>query len=263
MAEVRRIALGVEYDGRGFSGWERQRARRTVQGEVERALSRVAAEPVTVVCAGRTDAGVHAWGQVIHLDTRAVRPDHAWVLGGNANLPADVSLLWAVAVDGAFHARFSARSRRYRYLILNRRARSALHAGRVTWDYRPLDVERMAAAAAHLVGEHDFSAYRAQGCQARSPVRTVHRLTVARHGDLVAIEVEANAFLHHMVRNIAGVLMAVGSGREEPGWAREVLTGRDRNRGGVTAPPDGLYLTAVRYGEEFPLPRVLPVPLLW
>lgn len=232
-----RIALGVEYDGSGFSGWEAQAGRRTVQGALEAALSRVADHPAKVVCAGRTDARVHAWGQVVHMDTHAERPLHAWVLGGNANLPGDVAVQWAQAVDEGFHARFSARSRRYRYVIHNRASRSAVLRQRVAWECRPLDAGRMASAAADLVGEHDFSAFRAAGCQARSPVRRVHRLEVRRQGDLVLLDVVANAFLHHMVRNIAGVLMAIGSGREGPGWAREVLEGRRRGRTGPRASP--------------------------
>ncbi len=263
MSAARRIALGVEYDGRAYCGWEAQRGQPTVQAVLERALSAVAARPVRTVCAGRTDARVHASGQVVHLDSEAPRDERAWVHGTNAHLPADVRVQWARVVGAAFHARFSARARTYRYLIFNRRVRPALYHGRATWEYRPLDAERMQAGADYLLGEHDFSAYRARACQARSAVRTVYRLEVQRRGALVIIEVCANAFLHHMVRNIAGVLCAIGAGEREPRWAGEVLEGRERARGGVTAPPDGLYLAGVEYPARFGLPPLPPSPLLW
>ncbi len=258
-----RWALGVEYDGSGFVGWETQRNGPSVQAAVEEALARVAAHPVATVCAGRTDSGVHAWEQVVHFDTAVSRSPRSWTLGANANLPAGISVLWARQVSDDFNARFSALSRRYRYLIYNRPIRLANLRRRMTWWRRPLDVEAMRRAAVHLLGEHDFSAFRASGCQARTPVRTVSRLDVERTGEVVSLDVEANAFLHHMVRNIAGVLMAVGSGRFPPHWARQVLEGRDRRLGGVTAPPTGLYLYAVRYPEKYHLPRVQPSPLVW
>jgi len=219
---------------------------------------------VRVTCAGRTDAGVHATGQVAHFDTAAQRPERAWVLGTNTHLPPVVSVLWSRVVGDEFHARFSARSRRYRYLVLNRRVRPALGRGRITWEPRPLDAERMRESAGFLLGRHDFSAFRSSECQARNPVRTVHRLDVTRSGRVIAVEVVANAFLHHMVRNIAGVLMSVGAGRQPPRWAREVLESRDRTRGGVTAPPDGLYLTGVDYpaGLGVPAPSADPGPLV-
>ncbi len=259
-----RIALGLEYDGSAFAGWQVQEPGvRTVQACVEAALSRIADHPVRLICAGRTDAGVHATAQVVHFDTTARRPLHAWVLGTNSHLPEAVAVRWAREVPEDFHARFSARSRCYRYLILNRPVRPTFLARRVTWTHRPLDEARMAEAARDLVGEHDFSAYRALGCQARSPVRTVHRLEVLRRGELVVLEVEANAFLHHMVRNMAGVLMEIGTGRRPVGWAREVLEGRDRTLGGVTAPPDGLYFVGVRYPERYGLPALPQPPLVW
>ncbi|MCB1775261.1 MAG: tRNA pseudouridine(38-40) synthase TruA [Gammaproteobacteria bacterium] len=258
-----RIALGVEYDGGGFSGWQLQRhAVRTVQGELEAALSRVAAHPVRVVCAGRTDTGVHAAGQVVHFDTVAERSERNWVLGGNANLPPDVSISWARRVDDVFHARFGAVSRRYCYLILNRPTRSSLLAGRATWIHKPLDAERMHEAGQVLVGEHDFSSYRAIGCQAKSPVKTVHSLTVHRCGERVLLTVHANAFLHHMIRNIAGVLVAIGCGEQPVEWAQWVLAQRDRTRGGVTAPPHGLYFERVWYPERFAVPPPPPLPFL-
>jgi tRNA pseudouridine38-40 synthase len=250
-----RIALGIEYDGSAFNGWQAQLSGvRTLQGAVEQALSAVAAHPVSVVCAGRTDTGVHATGQVVHFDSDAPRSPRAWTLGTNTLLPPDVSVRWAQPVAETFHARFSATARQYRYIILNQPTRPALLRNRAVWQMRPLDVERMNAAAAHLIGEHDFSAYRAQQCQSKSPVRVMRRLTVTRYGDYLSIDVLANAFLHHMVRNIAGVLMTIGHGEREPDWAREVLEGRDRKLGGVTAPPQGLYLVAVEYPAEFALP---------
>jgi tRNA pseudouridine38-40 synthase len=206
------------------------------------------------VCAGRTDAGVHALGQVAHFDTDAVRAMRSWVLGANSELPPDISVAFAQAVPDHFHARFSAEARTYRYLVLNRSARSALWARRAAWVHRPLATERMAEAAAHLIGEHDFSAFRAAECQAKSPVRRLQRLNVSRSGDLVILEATANAFLHHMVRNLAGLLIAVGKGEAPPSWAAEVLAGRDRTRNAATAPAAGLYFAAVHYPGAFGLP---------
>ncbi len=251
-----RIALGVEYDGACFHGWQTQQPGvRTVQATLERALSKVADHPVQVQAAGRTDTGVHGAGQVVHFDTRAQRPMRGWVLGCNANLPCEVSINWAQAVDEGFHARFSARSRSYRYLILNRLTRSALWRDRAVWHHPPLDAARMQAAARHLIGRHDFSSYRAVACQAKNPVRTLTRLEVTRRGDLVALDVSADGFLHHMVRNLAGVLMAIGQGERATDWSREVLDHRDRTRGGVTAPPQGLYLMRVGYDAAFGIPE--------
>jgi len=249
-----RIVAGVEYDGSGFHGWQRQRDIETVQGCVEQALSRVADHPVSVHCAGRTDTGVNAVGQTIHFDSPAPRSMRAWVMGGNINLPAGICLLWARPVGEDFHARFSALARSYRYTILNRPGRAALGHSQLTWECRPLDVDRMRAGALNLLGEHDFSAYRALACQAKSPVRTLHRLEVQRHGDRIVLELTANGFLHHMVRNIAGVLMAVGRGEREPAWVRQILDGRDRTKGGVTAHPNGLCFMGVEYPQRFGLP---------
>lgn len=256
-----RIALGVEYNGQAFSGWQAQRhAVRTVQTELETAIAAVANHPVRVVCAGRTDAGVHGLGQVVHFDSAARRQPRNWLLGINTKLPDDISVSWALPVAADFHARFSAVARTYRYVILNRPVRSALLAGRATLVRQPLDVARMQAAGQALLGTHDFSSYRAQGCQAKSPVRTLHRLQVCREGDEVALWVHANAFLHHMVRNIAGVLLATGKGERPLDWAAEVLARRDRTRGGVTAPPDGLYFMQVDYPAGFGIPTV---PAIW
>ena len=249
-----RIAVGIEYDGSAYAGWQSQPAAPSVQALTEQALARLAAEPVALVCAGRTDAGVHALGQVAHFDTSAVRSMRSWVLGANSELPPDVSLSWAQPVPEHFHARFSAEARTYRYLILNRDTRSALSARRATWVHRALNVERMSAAAVLLEGEHDFSAFRAAGCQAKSPVRRLARLSVQRTGEWVVIEATANAFLHHMVRNIAGLLMVVGKGDAPPQWATEVLAARDRTRSAATAPAAGLYFMAVRYPQAFGLP---------
>jgi tRNA pseudouridine38-40 synthase len=249
-----RIAVGIEYDGSSYAGWQSQAGPRTVQQVSEAALSQIAAAPVHLVCAGRTDAGVHALGQVAHFDTAALRSRRAWVLGANTELPRDVSLAWAVPVPRHFHARYSAEARTYRYLILNRLARSALVSGRACWIHRPLDQERMAQGAAQLLGQHDFSAFRAAECQAKSPVRRMERISVERHGEWVTIEATANAFLHHMMRNIAGLLMAIGRGDAPPERAAEVLAGRDRTRNAATAPAAGLYLLRVRYPAAFGLP---------
>lgn len=251
-----RIALGVEYKGARYRGWQRQQAGvPSVQEALERALSQVAAAPVSVVCAGRTDAGVHGSGQVVHFDTAAVRPLKAWVMGANANLPPDISVTWAQPMPEDFHARFSAVARRYRYVIYTDPVRPAHLAEEVTWNYRPLAIEPMREAAAQLVGSHDFTSFRAVQCQAKSPIKTVHHLRVIEHGRFIVLDVRANAFLHHMVRNFAGVLMTIGAGERPPQWAGEVLAARDRRAGGVTAHPYGLYLVRVEYPPQFVLPE--------
>jgi len=258
-----RVALGVEYDGHGFHGWQWQTNSASVQAAVEAALGKVANHPVRVICAGRTDTGVHAQGQVIHFDTDVERSERAWVFGGNANLPKSVAVTWARIVDEQFHARFSAKRRRYRYVILNRPVRPTFLTYRVAWEYRPLNAEDMQAAAMSLLGEHDFSAYRAAGCQSKTPVREIYTINVQRKNELVLIDIEANAFLHHMVRNIAGVLMAIGAGDQSVAWAGQVLQARDRCAGGVTAPPHGLYLVDVDYGPDFNLPRLFDTHMIW
>ena len=258
-----RIAAILEYDGSNFSGWQRQEQARSVQAAVEDALSKVADETVQVTVAGRTDAGVHAVGQVLHFDTRVARSDYSWVRGANSNLPPEVALLWAGPVDGGFHARFSATGRHYHYVILNRAIRPTYLAGRVTHEYRLLDVKPMQEAAKYLIGEHDFTSFRAAECQAKSPVRELRALDVTRHGEFVHIHVHANAFLQHMVRNIAGVLMTVGAGERQSSWTKEVLEARDRTAGGVTAAPDGLYLREIEYPEQFRIPRLSRDVGLW
>jgi tRNA pseudouridine38-40 synthase len=249
-----RLALGIEYDGTDFLGWQRLSHGATVQGAVETALSAVAAHPVTVICAGRTDAGVHARCQVVHFDSDVQRTPRGWMLGACANLPTGVSVLWAQEVDPAFHARFSARSRRYRYRILDRAARPALEARYVTWERMSLDAERMHAAAQALVGEHDFGAFRAVSCQAAHARREVQEIDVRRTGEHVIVEIEANAFLHHMVRNIVGSLLPVGRGERPVAWIAELLAGRDREIAGPTAPAAGLTFLGPRYDAHWGLP---------
>lgn len=249
-----RIAIGIEYDGTAYSGWQAQGHARGVQAELEAALSRVADHPVGITAAGRTDAGVHALQQVAHFDSAADRPLQAWVLGANAWTPDDISVLWARAVPDDFHARFGALSRTYVYRILNRPMRPALDRLRVCWRRRELDAGRMHDAAQALVGEHDFSAFRASECQSRTPMRRLTGIAVSRQGEFVEIEVTANAFLHHMVRNIAGSLIAVGCGDRPVGWIAEILAGRDRTLAGATAPPEGLYFAGVEYPSGFGLP---------
>ena len=249
-----RFALGIEYDGSDFSGWESQPRQRTVQSTLESALSSVADGAIKIVCAGRTDAGVHALAQVVHFDSCAERAPHEWVLGANSNLPGDVSVCWASPVAQDFHARYSALYRHYRYVIHNRRERSALLRQRAAWERIPLDITPMQAAGEHLLGEHDFSSFRAAGCQAKGPVRTVVGLEVHRRGALVFIDISANAFLQHMVRNIAGSLVAIGCGDEPAQWLGEVLQSKDRKQGGIAAPPHGLTLTRVDYPAEFAIP---------
>lgn len=254
MPEIKKIALGIEYNGSAYNGWQKQKHGLGVQAVLEKALSYVANEEIKVVCAGRTDAAVHATGQVIHFETHADRDRSAWIQGTNTKLPNDVCVNWAIPVEEGFHARFSALKRYYRYIICSTAVRPAILDKLVSWDYRSFDVSRMQQAAVCLRGEHDFSSYRAIHCQAKSPVRTVYQLDVVRSGDFIFIDIEANAFLHHMVRNIAGVLMAIGAGEKEVSWAEEVLSYQDRRLGGVTAPPHGLYFMKVTYPEQFMLP---------
>jgi len=250
----RRLAVGIEYQGSAYCGWQIQQAAPSVQAALETALSRVADEPIALTCAGRTDAGVHARAQVAHFDTEVARASHAWLLGANTHLPRDISLQWVRTVPAHFHARYSALSRTYRYLILNRVARSALAAGRALLVHQRLEIEAMQQGARHLIGEHDFSAFRSSECQAHSPVRHLRALSVERCDDWISIEVTANAFLHHMVRNIVGLLLAIGLRRAAPERAREQLESRARSTGEATAAALGLYFWRVEYPAGFGLP---------
>ncbi len=253
-----RIALGLEYNGAAYSGWQTQPGGRTVQDTVELAVRAIAGEPVRIVCAGRTDTGVHARAQVAHFDTAAERPDSAWVKGVNTYLPPDIAVQWSTPVSAEFHARFSAQSRCYDYFLLNRPHRSALHAATLGWFHVPLDLEAMRAAAAHLLGEHDFSAFRSSECQAKSPVRTLTRLGISRSGDVIQFRFEANAFLHHMVRNMVGSLVYVGKGNHAPGWTAQLLASRARALAAPTFSPCGLYLSQIRYDARWALPPFPP-----
>ena len=242
-----RYALGIEYDGRSFCGWQSQAGGGAVQDSVEAALGVVANAPVRVVCAGRTDAGVHALEQVVHFETGSRRPDNAWVRGVNAHLPPSIAVRWAQGVPPDFHARFSALGRRYRYLLLNRPQRPGLHAGRIGWYHRPLDATAMARAASMLLGEHDFSAFRSAECQAKSPVRQLRVADVVRHGDVIVFDFAANAFLHHMVRNLIGALVHIGKGGQRAEWIVELLAGGDRRLAAPTFSAAGLYFARVDY----------------
>lgn len=250
-----RIVLGVEYDGSGYSGWQWQPNRRSIQNELEKAITQVADQPVSMICAGRTDAGVHALEQVAHFDVHTKRENHAWLLGGNSNLPDDIRIVWVMQAIDDFHARYSAIARVYRYVILNRKVNSALLKNKVTWCHHSLDADVMNQAAQYLVGNHDFSSFRAQGCQSKSPFRMVHFVDVHQEGDNVIVQICANAFLHHMVRNIVGVLMDIGMGKKREDWTWELLAAKKRELGGITAPPDGLYLESVCYPAKYGIPK--------
>ncbi len=254
----RRVAALIEYDGTDYAGWQSQTHSRSIQDAVEAAISYVAGHKVAAVCAGRTDSGVHAVGQVIHFDTEAERTPRAWVLGANTRLAAAIALQWAGEVTIGFHARHAASRRSYRYYILNRSARSGLHRGRTAWIHRPLDADAMHRAAQALSGEHDFSAFRSVQCQSKTAVRRVHRVQVQRRGDCVWLEIEANAFLHHMVRNIVGTLIEVQSLADPAGAMQAILAGRNRRLAGATAPPEGLYLWRVDYPANFAIPSASP-----
>lgn len=254
MADPQRVVLGLEYDGTAFCGWQTQPEACAVQDRLEAALSAIHGGPVRTVTAGRTDAGVHALGQVVHFDAQNPRPERAWVRGVNAHLPAGISVLWARGVASDFDARRSALERCYRYVLLNRDVRPALLAGKVGWIHGDLDLDAMATGAGHLPGLHDFSAFRAAECQARSPVRELRLARVVRRGDFLVFEFRANAFLHHQVRNMVGALVWVGLGRRPPSWVGELLASRDRTLGAATFAPDGLYLAEVQYDAGWGLP---------
>ncbi len=250
-----RIALGIEYNGHGLYGWQSQAHLPTVQSHLENALSIIADHPIKLTCAGRTDANVHATNQVVHFDTDAKRIERAWIQGTNTHLPENISVLWAKEVNHEFHARYSATSRRYRYIIYNILSRPALLAHRVTWQYDDLNIATMQTAANYLLGEKDFSSFRSAECESRTPMRNVSEITIFRQHPFIIVEIEANAFLHHMVRNIMGVLIRIGRGFEEPEWMQEVLDARDRREAADTAPASGLYLIKVGYPERFALPQ--------
>ncbi|WP_144395202.1 tRNA pseudouridine(38-40) synthase TruA [Pleionea sediminis] len=255
------VAVGVEYLGTSYSGWQRQSHSPSVQAHVEAALSKVANHPIGVYCAGRTDSGVHALGQVIHFETDVSRPEKAWVLGGNAHLPDDISIIWARQMSDDFHARYSALSRRYRYVIANQKPRPAVLTGQVTWIRNPLDESLMHEAAQALVGEQDFSSFQASSCQSPTPFRNVFQVKVFRKGPYVIIDITANAFLHHMVRNIAGSLICVGRKEQSVSWIKELLEKKDRTQAAPTAKPDGLYFIQANYGNTVNIPK--PEQGLW
>lgn len=254
--DIFRIALGVEYNGAHYRGFQRQPdGIASIQQCLEQALSKVANQPINISVAGRTDAGVHASGQVIHFDTTAIRPLQAWMMGTIANLPKDISITWAKSVPPHFHARYKAFARRYRYIIYNNPSRPALLNEEVTWNFRPLAIEKMQEAANYFLGTHDFTSFRAVQCQAKSPIKTIYHFKVIQWGKLIILDIRADAFLHHMVRNLAGLLMTIGAGEKPIYWAKEALAAKDRTKAGVTAPPYGLYLVNVEYPEEFAIPH--------
>jgi len=250
-----RYALGIEYDGKNYCGWQRQINVITVQEKLEQALSKIADEPIEVVCAGRTDTGVNATNQVIHFDSTKVRKESAWTLGVNTHLPADIAVVWAQVVDDDFHARFSATARNYRYIIYNNPIRSAILSHGISHHHFPLDEKLMQQGADHLLGRHDFTSFRTVHCQSHSAIRTIEHCRINRYGKYIVVDIKANAFLHHMVRNIVGSLMRVGQEKENTDWIKEVLVAKNRCVAGVTAPPEGLYFVDVDYPEKFLLPK--------
>ncbi len=251
-----RIALGVEYDGSRYNGWQSQPDGNTVQDALQAALSQIAGEKIGVIAAGRTDTGVHALEQVVHFDTHATRPLSAWVRGVNALLPKDIAVHWAHPVSDEFHARFSAQGRSYRYLLRNAPTRPALQTGKVGWFHAPLDLAAMQAAAAYLLGEHDFSAFRAAECQAKSPIKHLYQLDISLQDPLLVFDLSANAFLHHQVRNLVGCLVYVGKGKHPPVWVQDLLASRKRTLAAPTFMPDGLYLRSIRYAAHWGLPQI-------
>ncbi|MBO1894966.1 MULTISPECIES: tRNA pseudouridine(38-40) synthase TruA [unclassified Shewanella] len=256
-----RVALGVEYDGSGFCGWQRQLEVDSVQAQIEKALSYVANEPITVLCAGRTDTGVHGTGQVVHFDTDVQRPMTAWTQGVNANLPDSVAIRWAKEVDDSFHARYSATARRYRYVIYNHKLRPGILSAGVSHYHGDIDETLMHKAAQLFVGEHDFTSFRALHCQSKTPFRNVHQVNVTRQGMYVMVDIQANAFLHHMVRNIVGSLLQIGLGNQPIEWITELFALKNRKLAAPTAKPNGLYLVDVTYPEQYQLPKLALGPL--
>lgn len=256
-----KIALGIEYNGKDYFGWQKQENLQTVQGELEKALSCVANENIEVFCAGRTDSGVHGTGQVVHFETNALRPEKAWAFGTNVHLPDDIAVKWAKQVPEDFHARFSAIARRYRYILYCSKLRSAILPYGITHTHLELDQEKMHLAGQALLGENDFSSFRAAQCQSHSPWRNVHHLNVMRQGNYIIIDIQANAFVHHMVRNIVGSLIEVGCGRQPTEWIAELLAKKDRTLAAPTAKAEGLYLVDVHYPDHFGLPKMPLGPL--
>ncbi|HBO24013.1 MAG TPA: tRNA pseudouridine(38-40) synthase TruA [Providencia sp.] len=256
-----RIALGIEYNGSNYYGWQSQKEVVSVQGCLEEALSKIAAEPIRVQCAGRTDAGVHATGQVVHFVTSALRKESAWTIGTNTHLPSDIAVRWSQPVDDEFHARFSATARRYRYVIFNHRYRAGILSNGITHFHYPLDEKRMHEAAQALLGEHDFTSFRALQCQSKTPWRNVMDVNVSRHGHYVVVDIKANAFLHHMVRNIVGSLLEIGCGNQDINWISHLLELQDRSKAAATAKAEGLYLVKVDYLEKYELPTSVMGPL--
>jgi tRNA pseudouridine38-40 synthase len=250
-----RLALGISYNGQTYEGWQSQPSGRTVQDRLEAALSEFAAQPISTVCAGRTDAGVHALMQVVHFDARVRREEFSWIRGTNRFLPPDIAVQWARPVPDAFHSRACALARRYAYVVLESPVRPSVDAGRVGWVFRPLDGGAMQEAAALLIGQHDFSSFRAAACQAKTPVKTMNRVSIARRGSYWRFEFEADAFLHHMIRNIMGCLLVIGQGQQPPQWMSQVLAARDRDAAAPTFSPDGLYFLGPLYGPEWNLPN--------
>ena len=263
MSEKQRIAACIEYCGVNYSGWQYQDNAPSVQDQVENAIAQVANEKIRVVAAGRTDTGVHGIGQIVHFDTHSIRPRNAWKRGVNTHLPDDISLLWTHAVDESFHARFSALERSYRYVIFNRDVSSSYLHGRVTWHYVPLAVELMQQAATALIGQHDFSAFRAAGCQSKNPVKEVSQVMINQSGPWIWLDISADGFLHHMVRNIVGTLFRIGERLESVEWMGKILAARERKHAGMTAPADGLYFVGVEYEPRFNLPPSPSVCRFW
>lgn len=255
MFKNHKIALGIEYNGSHYSGWQRQKEIISVQSFVENALAKVADHPVTVFCAGRTDAGVHATGQVVHFVTNSIRPEHAWTIGVNSNLPRDIAIRWIKLVPEEFHARFSAISRSYSYIIFNHCYRSAILSGSISHYHFPLDEQKMERAAKYLIGEHDFTSFRSCRCQSKTPFRRIQQINVNRHGDYIVIEIKANAFLYKMVRNIVGSLIEIGCGNQNEDWLKHLLELKDRSKSAAIAKSEGLYLTSVDYPSYFSLPN--------
>jgi tRNA pseudouridine38-40 synthase len=260
---MQKLALRVEYDGSAYCGWQKQVHSPSIQFELEQALSFVADQPIELICAGRTDTGVHACDQVAHFETEVKRSNRSWLLGANCRLPRDIRISWVNEMPANFHARFSAIARSYRYIILNTETPSAIFHNKVCWEHQPLDDDMMHQAAQQLQGEHDFEAFRASACQAKSPVRTIEFLNVFRSGDLIYIDIKANAFLHHMVRNIAGSLLSIGKNERSMTWLKDVLISKDRRLAAMTARAEGLYFIRAYYADEFDLQQKDRKPVLY